>query len=835
MARAEYLYRPQHKDRTELIQDFVIRNDIYDKLLDEIAEDQTNEPSQHFLIEAKRGMGKTTLMFRLTYELQNDPKLRKHYVPCKFNEEEFGITGLAILWERVAEYLEEDERFEDLVDKLEDRKEKGSDALFEELERNLKAQDVVAVVFIDNFFQILERFEKKEHQRLREILITSNCIRIVAGSARFIGKNTGDYKAPFFEFFKNIKLQKLNREETNDLLMHLAKKHQANGVISILETQPERVDNIRILCGGVPRTLVTFFEVLMDDSEGGSVEDLKLLMDRVNELYIQRVQSLSKQEQPIVHVMALRWEAMSSGEIAKELGLASKTVSSFLNKLQKNGIIEKIPTDTKNHLYRIEERFFNIWYLMTQAPRRYQLKAKWLSSFIETLYTKREFKYRLRKHMEGIEAGTLKPDHAILMSQALASSNLIDVKQRDELIGKMRKYKGVINMLPSDSERLINSIHKYLNNQRFDKIKSELGDIKVGINRVGPWNYDHLQSLIEQAKSDSLTQRYINQYMGFLAFDLEKYELAESYWLKATTYGADNLYFLIGAIYEAQDKYSNAERYFLMDWEENKNLHALTSLGRIYIRKNEWVKAENQFLKAHEAGDSTAILKLANFLSFKDEVKSEKYYQKALEVNRTKALCDYGYYLLTRGNFSQARELFSEAFLKGNSAAIFFLALSYLADETVKYKELVELVTEIKELSHIAPENLFDTLYEFTFWPVRLDGVITSLILADEYPLAFGYMNIVFDQVKDDIISDLVSILSLFLAKKQYSYLHTNFLREPELQQRFPAIYYLVLQKMGNHDKELQKMPPELQEPIEKVELMVTEWEEVIANLEKES
>ena len=48
-------------------------------------------------------------------------------------------------------------------------------------------------------------------------------------------------------------------------------------------------------------------------------------------------------------------------------------------------MVEKVETKTKNHLYRLEERFFNIWYLMRFGRKTHQ-RVLWLVRFFETMF-----------------------------------------------------------------------------------------------------------------------------------------------------------------------------------------------------------------------------------------------------------------------------------------------------------------------------------------------------------------------------------------------------------------------------------------------------------------
>ena len=94
------IYNPQNQSRDELIEGFVVRQQTFKKLFKAIKEAKMETPEQHYLILGRRGMGKTTLLLRLAYEIENDSDLNGWLIPLVFNEEEYGIRGLYKFWER---------------------------------------------------------------------------------------------------------------------------------------------------------------------------------------------------------------------------------------------------------------------------------------------------------------------------------------------------------------------------------------------------------------------------------------------------------------------------------------------------------------------------------------------------------------------------------------------------------------------------------------------------------------------------------------------------------------------------------------------------------------
>ena len=99
------------------------------------------------------------------------------------------------------------------------------------------------------------------------------------------------------------------------------------------------------------------FAMHHDDEKGDAFQDLEFILDRVTPLYKHRMDDLSPWQQKIVDAIALNWDAMATKEITEKIRMESKAVSSQLKQLEKNRIIHKIKTSTKNHLYHRTEPY----------------------------------------------------------------------------------------------------------------------------------------------------------------------------------------------------------------------------------------------------------------------------------------------------------------------------------------------------------------------------------------------------------------------------------------------------------------------------------------------
>jgi hypothetical protein len=223
---------------------------------------------------------------------------------------------------------------------------------------------------------------RKEQQRLREVLITCADIRII-GTAPVVPAYFFDYSNPFYEFFRIIDLKGLNQQDTQILLLKLGELYGQGDIQQIVINEPARVETLRRLIGGDLRRIIFLFEALLDYPGGNAYHDIEFILDRETPYYKYQMDNLSSLQQKIVHTIALHWDAVSTKTIAMKSRMQSKSVSSHLGLLEKNRLVRKIKTNTKNHFYQLNERFFNFWYLLRYGRREGKHRVQWLVHFLE--------------------------------------------------------------------------------------------------------------------------------------------------------------------------------------------------------------------------------------------------------------------------------------------------------------------------------------------------------------------------------------------------------------------------------------------------------------------
>ncbi len=453
-----------------------------------------------------------------------------------------------------------------------------------------------------------------------------------------------------------MRLKGLNKEETNILLLQLSKT--ANKDISnILKNQSSRIETIRRLTSGIPRTMVLLFEIFSDDS-ANIFEDLELILDKVTPLYKHRMDDLATKQQAIMDTIALNWDGMTSKEIVqglKKRGYDTKSVSSLLKVLEKNDLVLSKNIDKKNKIYMLKERFFNIWYLMRYGKKKNKTQVQWLIRFLEEWCDESELKTRARNHIKYAREGKLHPKGGLYMGEALACAIKDDILQ-DEIL---RETKNALNKNGND---MGNSM--------------SLSDIELG-------------------------KKYDEAYLD------KNYKLALKH-LKKIQNKNGLVYFRMGLLYETEYKdFDNAIKYYKMAIEK-ENSGAMNNLAYLYfgqnIKKSESLKLiiksvdiEKEYGNLH----SISLIFLWND-KYQESISSIRdFISNFPHIDYIDDMIEYFIFLMAKKQYHLAYNLFEEfEELKMQFKPIYYVLMGFLKDGYIKeyLKQGDELEETIKEI-----------------------------------------------------------------------------------------------------------------------------------------
>ncbi len=436
--RGVAIYNPGLLSKEELKQQFVARTALLQRLMVDLRAESDDETPQHRLIVGARGMGKTILLRRLSYAIEDDPPLSRRWLPLTFPEEQYNLIRLSDLWVNVLDALG------DALDRAgQHAKAEALDVAIlgmsgmEEERRAPEALNLIIakigelgkglVLFMDNLDLILDRLKAQEWT-IREVLSETPGLLLIGASSTAM-ESTYHYDAAFYDFFETHELRGLSEAEMTVVLRRLAQLDGVPGVEELLKSDPARISALHTLTGGNPRTVVLLFGILASGPDGDVRNDLERLLDQCTPLYKARFEELPVQSQQILDAVALNWYPLSAAELAVRVRMEINKVSAQLNRLTRQGVIEKVAYyPGKKTGFQIAERFYNIWYLM-RASRRVRRRLIWLVEFLKLFYSGEQLAVQAKRflHAAGSSSPTARirrAEYAFSLSRAITDTPL---------------------------------------------------------------------------------------------------------------------------------------------------------------------------------------------------------------------------------------------------------------------------------------------------------------------------------------------------------------------------------------------------------------------------
>lgn len=721
------------KSKINLIEGFVVRTNQFELLKENLL--KTSETSNVIII-GQRGAGKTTLIHRLNYEIIDDAVLRKKYIPIMFSEEQYSLSDLTNLWEAIATTIEDsfyEESLSDtianIIDKQKDYEQKSYDFLREFLIEKNKT----AILFIENFNSFLKKISDNEREKLFRILESDSNFKVIGTSTTFNDGNI-DFQEDEYKFLKIIELDSLNKADCDKLLIKIGQQYgEEQQIRNIIEQHPGRVEALRRLTGGVPRTMSYLFQIFMDNENGRAIKDLYLLIDTLTLLYKSELDQLSTQQQKVVDAIARKWDAISVKEIAKKTRLESKNISSILSYLEKNQFIEKIPTNTKNHLYRIKERFMNIWYLMRFGRKNDKDNVVWLVRFFDAWCDESELTKRVKKHINNLKGGNYDINAAIDMGNTFLSCENLPETLKEELIKTTNSIlpERLLKNTKISESGLLDKIKNLIKENKFEEAENLLDDIKIkdaNYYTVATSLYI-FSNQIKKARGSAKEAWALDNQNAQMAItigtfyefqDDNLHEAAKFYKLSLELPNAHGYaaYRLGEIALELEDNFDEAIKFHEKAISMKFKL-SLISLGDIYAEKGDYDKAIQYYNEAISAKTGAPYTRLARLYTMTRKPKdAEKMLLQAIKAKEDHGKINLGrfYYLKPRPNYKKAELELRSAINEGNDDGYVELARMFLKiNQTEKAIEVLEEgvekgnVDSVHQLGHVlATEKQYD-------------------------------------------------------------------------------------------------------------------------------
>ncbi|ACF12910.1 TPR repeat-containing protein [Chloroherpeton thalassium ATCC 35110] len=661
-------YQAAHLTDEEVIRQFVVRKKEFERVISEVRRDDMLGSIQHYIFVGQRGSGKSTLLRRILAEINTDEALSEKLVAIYPSEEQAGIYRLDDLWDRVCQELRE-MRFETEEVKWEayEKDHTGfAKALYGAMQKSLAEKGKKLVLLIDNIDRIFDSIKVSDDTHLfREQLIKYKDVRIIGGSTR-LSEHFWQYDQPFYEFFRTLPLEPMTEAELKELLLFWSDFLGEPDLKKFVENNPGKLNAVRILSDGMPRTMLGLVELFLKQPDRHGYDYLRYILDRATPVYQERLGKLSPMQQKVVLELSFFWDVAKVKDLSQAARVESKTLSALLGQLTDLQIVEKIKGTGKNHLYRLKERFFNLWLIMTQGGPREKSRVKWLTIFLETWYDATELKTIYRDFSTRLTEGKITPDRAVVMTKALAHCRYLSMDERDELLEQTKK--------------LIGNRKEHL-----DFLPPKAGDVfKNVIGLIEQKRLDEAQKELDSIEQDGALKQMLQ---GLIYDESGNFNEAEKFYLMAIDNGDVGAMFGLANLYKETNRKEEAEKYYLMAID-NGDVQAMNNLANIYQKTNRKEEAEKFYLMAIDNGVAQAMNNLAIlYENTNRKEEAEKFYLMAIDNGNVSAMFNLAILYENTNRKEEAEKFYLMAIENGVAQAMNNLAILY---ENTNRKEEAE-------------------------------------------------------------------------------------------------------------------------------------------------
>ena len=464
-------FNPQSQKEEDFLANFVARRGMLDYFLRQLRLLEPTRPATHHLIVAPRGYGKTSLLRRIAIAVRTEPDLKSRLIALSFREEQHNVISLDVFWRNCLQSLlevREDERATD--DEIEGldaawerhaprqalkREDQDGEPVKQEFNTHCEHLGRRPLLLIDNLDALLAGLPENHQWSLRNDLQSAGGPILIAAASRY-PESTHDQKAAFYDFFRIQTLDKLDDKEVMYCLQIRAENRGEAGkkVLDLLAYSPGRVAALNTLAGGNPRTLGVLYSVLESHASADVLSQLSAMLDTFTGWYQARTEELPIQSRAVFDALALNWDPMTAATLGEATGLDTTMVSSQLSRLEKSGYVETVSLSRRKrgrNGYQVSERFFNIWYLMRNGPRRARQSIKFLAVFLQTCFSPRE-RHSIARAV--LQDGQADPGYALALASGMRQSQLRNrliehADMQSMRLGSAEEYGAVIQDLCS--------------------------------------------------------------------------------------------------------------------------------------------------------------------------------------------------------------------------------------------------------------------------------------------------------------------------------------------------------------------------------------------------
>jgi hypothetical protein len=415
MPISRFVYDPWELPPEQRRTTFVGRQQILDRLLAAIREQEGCGTVQHYMLTGPRGIGKTTLLLMLRDRVRQDPEISAKWFCVQLREEEYYIHKQRDLWQLVLEALAaegklaEARKAADLAQETRDE-EKSSALLVDGLRSICDRHGKRLLLLIDNFDHIFpstaagegkHRKPDSEYRAFRKRLSTEAFLMTIATSVKLF-EDIYAYDKGFFHFFSPVELPELSSEEVVEVLRRLGRADENAEFLTRLERSTVNLQTLCMLTGGNPRLITMLYHILSQRDIGEPVQALWETVAGLTPMLRQELADMPRQQSKTLDALLRLNGAAAPAEISRTSRLPLNVVTTQLGRLKEARYI-KLEGGGKGKAatYRVADQIFSVWYWMRYVPvarRRIELFIDFLRAWFSSEERRRLFQERWERY-----------------------------------------------------------------------------------------------------------------------------------------------------------------------------------------------------------------------------------------------------------------------------------------------------------------------------------------------------------------------------------------------------------------------------------------------------
>lgn len=321
---------------------FVQRENLAQRLVEQIRESVLTPAKHHNLLIGPRGIGKSHLTTLVVNRVVAQADIRERMIVAWLREEEWGVMSFLDLLLRILRAVSEESGVsipQERLDAIHDAPPSQAEKLAVRLARDVIA-DKTLFIIIENLDEIFNGLALREQRAFRAFLQEKASVTTLATSpGLFVGASV--QTSPFYGFFNVHHLSELSFEDAVLLLEKIATSRGQLDLAQFLRTPAgrARVRAIDHLAHGNPRVYIILSEFLTVQSLDDLVDPVLRMLDDLTPYYQSRILSLSMQQRKIIEFLADHRSPAVVKEIARRCFMTQQTASGQLKKLSEWGYV----------------------------------------------------------------------------------------------------------------------------------------------------------------------------------------------------------------------------------------------------------------------------------------------------------------------------------------------------------------------------------------------------------------------------------------------------------------------------------------------------------------